>query len=109
MNWLDVVLGLILAASVAAAFRRGLTREVIGLVSVVLGFVLGLWFYGWAGSFLAPHLKSPQAADFAGFGGAEGAGGAGEVSGGRETPMRLSNIICPEPSKPVGPLRRMVS
>jgi membrane protein required for colicin V production len=67
MNWLDVVLGLILAASVVGAFRTGFTREVIGLVSLVLGFVLGLWFYGWAGGFLAPHLKSPQAADFAGF------------------------------------------
>ncbi|MGB7761359.1 MAG: CvpA family protein [Bryobacteraceae bacterium] len=67
MNWLDVVLGLILAVSVAAAFRRGFTREVIELVALVLGFVLGLWFYGWAGSFLEPHLKSPQAAHFAGF------------------------------------------
>ena len=67
MNWLDVALGLILAASVVAAFRTGLTREIIGLVSLVLGFVLGLWFYGWAGSFLEPHLKSPQGAHLAGF------------------------------------------
>jgi membrane protein required for colicin V production len=67
MNWLDVVLGLVLVASVVAAFRRGLTREIIGLVSVVVGFVLGLWFYGWAGSFVEPHLKSPQAAHLAGF------------------------------------------
>jgi membrane protein required for colicin V production len=67
MNWLDVVLGLILAASVAAAFRKGLTREIIGLASVVLGFLLGLWFYGWAGSYLARYLKSQQAANFGGF------------------------------------------
>jgi membrane protein required for colicin V production len=67
MNWLDVVLGLILAASVVAAFRKGLTREVIELIALVMGFVLGLWFYGWAGGFLEPHLKSPQAAHFAGF------------------------------------------
>ncbi|MGA2275848.1 MAG: CvpA family protein [Bryobacteraceae bacterium] len=67
MNWLDVVLGLILVASVVDAFRRGFTREIIELVAVVLGFVLGLWFYGWAGSFLEPHLKSPQVAHFAGF------------------------------------------
>lgn len=67
MNWLDVVLGLILVASVVTAFRKGFTREVIGLLSVVLGFVLGLWFYGWAGGYLAPHLSSRQAANFAGF------------------------------------------
>jgi membrane protein required for colicin V production len=67
MNWLDVVLGLILIVSVIAAFRNGLTREIIRLAAVVVGFVLGLWFYGWAGGFLEPHLKSRQAAHFAGF------------------------------------------
>ncbi|MGO9011075.1 MAG: CvpA family protein [Bryobacteraceae bacterium] len=67
MNWLDVVLALILIASVIAAFRKGFTREVIELLSLVLGFVLGLWFYGWAGGFLAPYLSSRQAANFAGF------------------------------------------
>ena len=67
MNWLDLVLGLILIGSAVAAFRNGFTREVIRLVAVVLGFILGLWFYGWAGGFLLPHLKSPQAAHFLGF------------------------------------------
>jgi len=67
MNWLDVVLGLILAASVVSAFRRGFSREVIGLLAVILGFVLGLWFYGWAGGFLSPYLSSRQAANFTGF------------------------------------------
>jgi membrane protein required for colicin V production len=67
MNWLDAVLGLILVGSVIAAFRNGFTREIIRLVAVVLGFILGLWFYGWAGGFLEPHLKSPQAAHFLGF------------------------------------------
>ncbi|MGO9231583.1 MAG: CvpA family protein [Bryobacteraceae bacterium] len=67
MNWLDVVLGLILIVSIVAAYSKGFTREIIGLASVVLGFVLGLWFYAWAGGFLEPHLKSRQAAHFAGF------------------------------------------
>ena len=34
MNWLDFVLVLILAASVVSRFRRGLSRQIIGLVSV---------------------------------------------------------------------------
>jgi len=67
MNWLDVLLGLVLIASVVSAFRKGFTREIIELLSLVLGFVLGLWFYGWAGGFLAPYLSSRQAANFAGF------------------------------------------
>ncbi|MGA2270019.1 MAG: CvpA family protein [Bryobacteraceae bacterium] len=67
MNWLDVVLLVIFGASVAMSFRKGLSREVIGLASVVLAIVLGIWFYGTAGSFLVPYLSSRAAANFAGF------------------------------------------
>jgi len=67
MNWLDVVLALIVGASVIASFRKGLSREIIGLVSVCLALLLGLWFYGPAGSHLLPYLSSRGAANFAGF------------------------------------------
>ena len=67
MNWLDVVLLVILAVSVALSFRKGLSREVIGLASVVLAILLGIWFYGTAGSLLAPYLSSRGLANFAGF------------------------------------------
>jgi membrane protein required for colicin V production len=67
MNWLDIVLVLILAASVVTSFRKGLSREIIGLVSVCLALLLGLWFYAWAGGYLQPYLSSRAAADFAGF------------------------------------------
>ena len=67
MNWLDIVLLLILAWSIATSFRKGLTREILGLASVVLAFWLGLWFYGAAGSYLAPYASSRSLANFAGF------------------------------------------
>jgi membrane protein required for colicin V production len=67
MNWLDVVLGLILIASVVASFRKGLSREVIGLVTVILALVLGIWLYGFAGGYLLPYLSSRAVANFAGF------------------------------------------
>jgi membrane protein required for colicin V production len=67
MNWLDVVLLLILAASVFTSFRKGFSREIIGLVAVVLAIVLGIWFYGTAGAVFEPYLNSPSAAHFAGF------------------------------------------
>ena len=67
MNWLDVVVLAILAVSVALSFRKGLSREVIGLASVVLAILLGIWFYGTAGSLLAPYLSSRGLANFAGF------------------------------------------
>ena len=67
MNWLDAVLGLILAASVVTSLRKGLSREVIGLVAVCLALVLGVWLYGLAGTYLLPYLSSRSAANFAGF------------------------------------------
>ena len=67
MNWLDVVVLAVLAVSVAMSFRKGLSREVIGLATVVLAILLGIWFYGTAGSFLAPYLSSRSLANFAGF------------------------------------------
>jgi membrane protein required for colicin V production len=67
MNWLDVVLLLILAGSIVTSFRKGLSREILGLVSVVLALLLGIWFYGTAGAFLLPYLSSRTAANFGGF------------------------------------------
>jgi membrane protein required for colicin V production len=67
MNWLDIVLLAILAASMLTSLRKGLSREIIGLVAVVLAIVLGIWFYGIAGVLFEPHLSSRGAAHFAGF------------------------------------------
>jgi membrane protein required for colicin V production len=67
MNWLDIVLLLIVAASVLASFRKGLSREIIGLASVFLGLLLGIWFYGTAAIYLQPYFNSRLSADLAGF------------------------------------------
>src|SRR5690242_9316772 len=67
MNWLDVALLLILIVSIVTSFRKGLSREVIALVSVGLAFLLGFWLYGLAGSHLLPYVSSPAIANFAGF------------------------------------------
>ena len=67
MNWLDAVLAIIVVVSVAASFRKGLSREIIGLASVVLGLVLGCWFYGNVAAYLTRYLSSRALANFAGF------------------------------------------
>ncbi len=67
MNWFDVVLLLILIASILTSYRKGFSREVIGLVTVVLALLLGAWFYGSAGAFLLPYVSSRAAANFVGF------------------------------------------
>jgi membrane protein required for colicin V production len=67
MNWLDLVLAIILLASVLSSFRKGFSREVIGLVSVCFALLLGIWLYGSAAGYLLPYLSSRTSANFAGF------------------------------------------
>jgi len=67
VTWLDIVLLVAAAWSVAAALARGFSREFIGLVAAVAGFLGGLWFYGPAGAFLLPYVNSPGIAHLCGF------------------------------------------
>ena len=67
MNWLDIVLLIVLLGSVVTSFSTGLTREVVGLISMIAALVLAIWFYGTAGSFLLPYVSSPGIANFCGF------------------------------------------
>jgi uncharacterized membrane protein required for colicin V production len=67
MNWLDMVLAAILLVSVIQGFRRGFSRQVIGLVSGIAALLLGLWLYGTAGAWLLPYLSSAALAHAAGF------------------------------------------
>ncbi|MGA2595073.1 MAG: CvpA family protein [Bryobacteraceae bacterium] len=67
MNWLDVVLLLLLLVSIATSFSSGLTREVVGLVSMIAALAAAVWFYGTAGAFLLPYVSSPGVAHFCGF------------------------------------------
>jgi len=67
MNWLDYVLAIILVACFVGGLRRGFSRQVIGLASGVLALVLGIWFYGTAGSLVKPYVSSPTLANACGF------------------------------------------
>ena len=67
MNWLDYVLVAILLLSVIMSFRKGFSREVIGLAAAFLALVLAMWFYGLAGSFLVPWVSSARVANLLGF------------------------------------------
>ncbi|HEV2618992.1 MAG TPA: CvpA family protein [Acidobacteriaceae bacterium] len=63
-NALDWVLLAVLLFSVAAGFRRGLVRTVLGLAGYVGGFMLASWKYGEVGDWLvgAGWIKSPATA-----------------------------------------------
>jgi membrane protein required for colicin V production len=67
MNWLDWVLLIVIVGSIVASFRTGFSRELIGLVSMVVALFCGLWFYGSAGAFLLPYVSSKEIAYLCGF------------------------------------------
>ena len=67
MNWLDAILGVALLFCLVNGFRRGFSRQIIGLASGVLALLLGAWFYGSAGAWLLPYVSSPALAKAAGF------------------------------------------
>lgn len=67
MNWLDVVLGLILTASIVSGIAKGFARTVVGITATILGFALAIWFYGSAGSIFAEYVSSRAIANLLGF------------------------------------------
>jgi membrane protein required for colicin V production len=67
VNWLDYFLLAILLASALLSARKGFSREIVGLAAAFGGLVLGMWFYGLAGSFLIPYVKSARVANLIGF------------------------------------------
>jgi membrane protein required for colicin V production len=67
VNWLDFVLIAVLMCSVLMSARKGFSREIIGLASALFALVLGMWFYGLAGSFLLPYVSSARVANLIGF------------------------------------------
>jgi len=67
MNWLDIVLAIILLACIVRGLRRGFTRQIIGIVSVVVALLAGSWFYGIPAAWIAPYVSSPMLAAAGGF------------------------------------------
>jgi membrane protein required for colicin V production len=66
-NWLDIALIIVLSISTVRSFLRGFSREIVGLAAALSALVLGMWFYGLAGSYIASYVGSPRVANLAGF------------------------------------------
>jgi membrane protein required for colicin V production len=66
-NLLDLFIAAILIVSVGLSVRKGFVREVLGLASIVVGFLLGAWFYRSASGPFKEVVKSENIALFLGF------------------------------------------
>src|SRR5204862_6873882 len=67
MNLLDVIVAVVLIVSIVLAFRKGFVKELLGLGSLVVGFVLGAWFYRPAARLFTEVVTSENLALFFGF------------------------------------------
>jgi membrane protein required for colicin V production len=67
MNWLDVLLGIILLATVVWGIVRGLVRQVIGLVAVVAGLILAAFNYRGAAAIFHRFIDNELLGNFLGF------------------------------------------
>jgi membrane protein required for colicin V production len=67
VNVFDILLIIIILASVLAGLRSGLARVVVGLVATVVGFMLGFWCYRMLAVKLTPWVGTPALANIIGF------------------------------------------
>lgn len=68
MNWLDFVLLALLIGSIALGVKRGLIREVMGFVGLVVGVVLAINKVDAVTAWVLSHMKaSPVAVSFISF------------------------------------------
>jgi membrane protein required for colicin V production len=69
MTWnaLDWIVVVVLIASVVLSVIKGFLRELLGLGSLVIGFLLGAWFYRPAAGLFKGIVKSENIALFCGF------------------------------------------
>ncbi len=62
LNVLDIVLGSILLLSVILAARNGITKELLGIASLVAGVVVAMWSHGLVAHELQPWIRNPRIA-----------------------------------------------
>lgn len=67
MSLLDLLLAVVIGASVYSGFRAGLARASVGFIATILGIVFGFWFYGIPAEWFRERVGSAMAANLFGF------------------------------------------
>lgn len=66
-NWLDIVLLIIIAITVIAGISKGLVRQFVGILAVVIGLILALMYYPFAAELFLSFVSQEALAQFLGF------------------------------------------
>jgi membrane protein required for colicin V production len=67
VNLLDILLAIIIGASLVTGFLAGFARVGIGFLATVTGTLFGFWFYGMPAEWFHRFIKSDTACNLLGF------------------------------------------
>lgn len=67
MSLLDLLVVIVVGASMAAGFVAGFARVSIGFIAAILGVVFGFWFYGIPAGWVHRYLHSAAVSNLIGF------------------------------------------
>jgi len=67
LNGIDLLLVIVIAASVATGFAAGFARVGVGVVAMLVGLFCGFWFYGIVGAYVLDYVSSHAIANLIGF------------------------------------------
>jgi len=67
VNLLDILLAIVVGASVVAGFMAGFARAGIGFIATVCGVLFGFWFYGIPAEWIHHYVHSETLANLLGF------------------------------------------
>jgi len=67
MNWLDIILLVILILTAIVGIFKGLVKQVIGLIAVILGLILASLYYEGAAGIFETFINNVLLCNFLGF------------------------------------------
>lgn len=67
MNWIDLLLLIVIGASVLTGFAAGFARVGVGFIAMMVGLFCGFWFYGIVGAYFLDYVSSRAIANLTGF------------------------------------------
>jgi membrane protein required for colicin V production len=67
LNWIDLLLLVVIGASVLTGFAAGFARVGVGFIAMIVGLFCGFWFYGIVAAYVLDYVSSPAIASLIGF------------------------------------------
>jgi membrane protein required for colicin V production len=67
LNWIDLLLAVVIGASVLTGLAAGFARVGVGFIAMIVGLFCGFWFYGVVGAYVLDYVSSRAIANLIGF------------------------------------------